>query len=155
MLPATAQSACRVLGNASHGLHSNCPMIEMRCRLGGCCKGGGSKTQTGLHFLSLPQGRDKVLISMGPLSLPRGRDKNWSPVCCFHPPPVYNNRPHYRNLQNPEGVLMGFERACLESRRVCIRYRTVLANTHKLCKYTPSPCKHTPSPCKYTPNPCK
>ena len=86
-----------------------------------CCKGGGSKQQTGLQFLSLPQGIDKVLISMGPLSLPCGRDKNWNPVCCFDPP-FYNNRPHYTtfphrygNLQNPEGVLMGFETGILKS----------------------------------------
>ena len=94
MLPATAKGTCRVLGNASHGLHSICPMTEMRCRLGGCCKGGGSKQQTGLHLLSLPQGRDKVLISMGSLPVPAARDKKWSPVCCLEPP-LYNDHPAY------------------------------------------------------------
>ena len=49
--------------------------------------GGGSKQQTGLQFWSLPVGRDKVLIPTRPLSLPVARDQNWSPVCCFDPPP--------------------------------------------------------------------
>ena len=37
-------------------------MIEMWCRLGGCCKGGWSKQQTGLQFLSLAA---KALLKLG------------------------------------------------------------------------------------------
>ena len=71
----------------SHGLHSISPMIEMLSRLGGCCKGGG-KQQTGLQFWFLATGRGKGPVEIRTLSLPTGRDQNWSPVCCFDPPPL-------------------------------------------------------------------
>ena len=74
MLPTTAKGACRVLGSASHGLHSICAMVEMRRRLGGCCR-WGAKQQTGLQFLSLAAGRDKGPVEIKTLSLLAGRHK--------------------------------------------------------------------------------
>ena len=89
------------MGNASYGLHSICPMIDVRCGLGGCCKGGGSKQQTGLQLLSLAAGGDKGPVEIGALSHPAGRNKNCSRVCCFDtPPPLprYNSTLHHVSI---------------------------------------------------------
>ena len=96
------------LEDASHGLHSISTMIEMRCRLGGRCK-GGSKQQTGLQFLSLAAGRDKGPVEIRTLSLPAGRDKNWSSSVALttlftttaHITPRVH--PRHANLRNVEG----------------------------------------------------
>ena len=94
-------------------------MIEMRSRLGGCRKGGGSKQQTGLQFLSLAAGRDKGPVEFRTLCLPVGRDKSWSPVCCFDPPPLLTTtahitprfHPRYGNPRHVEGF-HGFWKGC-------------------------------------------
>ena len=65
----------------------------MRCRLGGCCKGGDQNSRRGSSLLSLAAARDKRPVEIRTLSLPFGRDKSWSPTCCFDPPPTLHQVP--------------------------------------------------------------